>query len=69
MPAATSSQTWRGCAQALSISGFAWIVFATRIGSTPLLAEHDREMRKTYEECDLIVSARSGNFGENSDGT
>lgn len=33
-----------------------------------VLSEHDRVMRKTYEVCDLIVSAQAGSL-ENGDGT
>ena len=33
-----------------------------------VLSEHDRVMRKTYEVCELIVSAQTGN-SENVDGT
>ena len=38
------------------------------MGYEHVLAEHDRVMRKTYEVCDLIVSAQAGSL-ENGDGT
>lgn len=39
------------------------------MGYEHILAEHNRVMRKTYEVCDLIVSAQRGNKMESSDGT